>query len=79
MNIIGTSTILVLSKFKTKSADGTKEYPTVSLMVGNEAGTMSCSEEVFNAVDSGKTYMVESVYNEQYKSFKFSRVLQQVK
>lgn len=79
MNINGTSTIMVLTKFKTTSADGAKEYPKLSILVGNEAGTMSCSEDVYKAVEMGKTYLFETIYNDVYKSFRLSRVLQAVK
>lgn len=79
MNIIGVSKINVLTKFKTESADGTKKFPKLSILVGNEAGTISCSEEVFNAVEAGKAYEFETAYNDVYKSFKLSRVLQAVK
>lgn len=79
MNIRGISVMTVLTKFTTDSADGTKKYPKLSVLIGNEAGTLSCSEEIYNTVETGKKYEFETTYNDTYKSFKLSRVLQVAK
>lgn len=75
MNIASTGKITVISKIATPSKDGTKKYHKLGILTGSEAGMLSCSEEIHNVVEVGRTYEVEYVFNDQYNSFRINRML----
>ena len=75
MRVIGTSKLTVLSKMENKSQDGTKTYYKLGVLSGSEAGMVSCSEEIFGQVKEGTSYIFDTVYNDQYKSFNLSRLV----
>lgn len=50
----------------------------VTIQQGVEAGTVSCSRDVFNAVQPGKDYIVVVLYNDQYKTSQFTGVVSEV-
>ena len=75
MNIYGTSKMTVISKDKQKSKDGTKDYYKLGVLIGSEAGMISCPEEVSKLVEVGKTYDFTTAYNDQYKSFRLTDAL----
>lgn len=75
MTILGTSKISVVSKVKTPSKDGNTTYYKLGCLVGSEAGMLSCSEDIYNEVEIGKTYDFETLYNDSYKSFRLNHVI----
>lgn len=79
MKYVNVTRLKVITKFKQPSADGAKQYPKLSVLSGFEAGTIGCSEDIYNAVADGATYDFESVYDDKYGSFKLSRILKEVK
>ena len=52
MTILGTSKISVISKVKTPSKDGNTTYYKLGCLVGSEAGMLSCSEDIYNEVET---------------------------
>lgn len=51
--------------------------PTYKLTIQQdvEAGTISCTKEVFNGVEPGKDYVLEKLDNDQYKSTQFTAII----
>lgn len=75
MRILTTTKAKVLAKTARKSQDGTKEYYNLAIIQGGECGNISCNESIFKEVKEDTTYMFESVFNTEYKSFALSRIL----
>lgn len=71
---IGTSAKLqVLAK--TTGEYNNKPTYKIAVIQECECGTVSCTKDLYDAVQIGKTYNIEMVYNDQYKSAQFTRVL----
>jgi hypothetical protein len=79
MTILGTSKLTVISKQSTPSKDGTQTYFKLGVLVGSEAGMLSCNEDIFKTAETGKTYEAETAYNDTYKTFRLNRLLTSVK
>lgn len=75
MKIYGTSTMKVISKSTTKSKDGQNTYYKLGVLIGSEAGMISCSEEIYNLVQENGTYNFGTVYDDSYKSFRIYNVI----
>lgn len=67
--------VKVLTKEATPSRDNTATYYKLGIMSGNELGNVSCSEDVYNNVQTDKVYDIACTYNSEYKSFKLDKVL----
>lgn len=70
INVIAKN-VRVLAKEATPSRDGQSKYYKVTVLIGSEAGSVSCSEEVFDIVENEKVYDLSAVFNSEYKTFKF--------
>ena len=79
MKINNATRLKVVAKFKQPSKDGTQHYPKISVLSGYEAGTLGCSEEVFEAVAENVTYDFATTFDTEYKSFKLTGVIKEVK
>lgn len=79
MKYTNVTRLKVIAKFKQPSADGAKQYPKLSVLSGYEAGTIGCSEDIYNAVVESKAYDFESVYDDKYGNFKLARIIGEVK
>lgn len=66
--------VKVLAKEATLSSDGKNTYYKLAVLVGAEAGNVSCSKEVYNLVETDKSYDLSAVFNSEYKTFKFEKV-----
>lgn len=66
--------VKVLAKEATPSSDGKNTYYKLAVLVGAEAGNVSCSKEVFDLVEVDKNYDLSAVFNSEYKTFKFEKV-----
>lgn len=66
--------VKVLAKEATLSSDGKNTYYKLAVLVGAEAGNVSCSKEVYDLVEVDKNYDLTAVFNSEYKTFKFERV-----
>lgn len=77
MNIYATFKALVLSKSFITSRDGQNTYYKISLMdlASNEAGTVSCTEEVAQGVVPMSTCECTAAYDDKYSSFKVTQIV----
>ena len=66
--------VKVLTKESTKTQDGNSTYYKIGIMSGSELGNMSCSKDVFDIVETDKSYDISATYNSEYKSFKFEKI-----
>lgn len=69
---------LVAGKSEKKSQDGTKDYYSLAIVQDGEAGSVSCNQETFMAVEPMNQYVLYAQINEyQGKlSFRIIGVLQ---
>lgn len=79
MTILGNSKIKVISKTTSRSKDGQNTYYKLGVLVGSEAGMLSCPQDIYESVEINKDYEFETAYNDQYKTFRLNRVLMSVK
>ena len=76
MNInFGATKGLVVGKKTTQSKDGNNIYYKLSIVIDEEAGMVSCSQEVYDFVESMKQYNMYFSYNETYKSLSLKRIV----
>lgn len=54
------------------------EYYSIAVLQNAQAGTVSCSKDVFDLVESMCEYEFELSYNSEYKSIKASRIRRRV-
>ena len=71
--------VLVTTK-ETSSKDGLKKYHSVSIENNDEAGTLNCSDSVYQDIKSGKfpkykEYIFEGEYNTDWKMLQINRIL----
>lgn len=69
-----TQNVRVLAKEATPSKDGQNTYYKVTTLIGTEAGSISCTKDVYDLVENDKTYDLTATYNSEYKTFKFEQV-----
>ena len=69
-----TQNVRVLAKEATPSKDGQNTYYKATVLIGTEAGSISCTKEVYDLVENDKTYDLTATYNSEYKTFKFEQV-----
>ena len=75
MNInFGSTKGLVVGKKTTQSKDGNTYYK-LSIVIDDEAGMVSCSQEVYDLVTPMKQYNMYFSYNETYKSLSLKRIV----
>lgn len=77
MRISNTTELKVLAKTARKSTDGSKEYYNLAVIQGGECGNVSCTKDVFDVVLEDNAYLFETIFNTEYKSISFARVLQE--
>lgn len=76
MKIYGQTKAKVLSKAEpTKSRDGQSTYYKLGIQVGSECGMVSVNADIYDFVLTDNPYIFETVYDDQYKSFRFNRLL----
>ena len=73
INVIAQN-VRVLAKESTSSKDGQNTYYKAAVLIGTEAGSISCTKEVFDFIENDKTYDMSAVFNSEYKTFKFEKV-----
>ena len=74
INVIAQN-VRVLAKEATQSKDGQNTYYKATVLIGTEAGSVSCSKDVYDLIENDKTYDMSAVYNSEYKTFKFENVV----
>ena len=71
MKLAMKSEMMVLAKCDpTKSRDGQSTYYKLTVMQGQEAGQISCPEEVYNSIKTGEKAVFNLEYNSEYKSLR---------
>ena len=71
MKIQNTTKLLVLAKnAKEGIKDPTKTYYSLVVMQDTDAGSLNCSEEIYNSVEENKINTFITEYNQQYDSFR---------
>lgn len=61
---------LVVGKAANDSKDGEKTYYKLAVGQGGEAGSISCTEDVYNTVQEMQHYVFGLEYNDQYKTLR---------
>jgi len=71
MKIQNTTKVLVLAKVETQGIkDPTKKYYSLTIMQDTEAGALSVTEEVYNAVNQNEVVELITEFNQNYNSFR---------
>lgn len=76
MKIVNTTKLFVLNKVIVDGVkDPSKKYPKLVVAQDEDAGTLNCSEEVYNKVEPNNVYTFVTEYNEKYESFRIADVI----
>lgn len=76
MKIVNTTKLFVMNKVKTQGIkDPSKTYHKLVVSQDEDAGTINCPEEVFNAVKANEVFTFVTEYNEKYESFRIVSVI----
>lgn len=70
MTIQSTGKIKILAKNAKEGRERGRLYYNLAVLVGSEAGNLSCTEEAYNNASVNSMNEVTYAYNEQYKSFR---------
>lgn len=70
MNIQSTAKAMVLAKNEKPSIDGKNTYYNLAIMVGGEAGNISCTEDAYKFAEIGVENELALAYNDQYKTLR---------
>ena len=71
MKIVNTTKLFVMNKVKTTGIkDPSKTYHKLVVSQDEDAGTVNCPEEVYNAVEPNTVRVFITEYNEKYESFR---------
>lgn len=73
MKFISTIKLTVLGKEAKETSTGKTSY-TLAVMQGSEAGSTTCTEEVFNAVEPLHSYNFNQTYDDKYNYAKITDV-----
>lgn len=65
-----------IAKGTTESKDGKTTYYRVTILQGMESGMLSCTQDVYDNIEVGKTYDFNVEYNGEYKSFRVVGIAQ---
>ena len=76
MKIVNTTKLFVMNKVKTQGIkDPSKTYHKLVVSQDEDAGTINCPEEVYNAVEPNSIRTFVTEYNEKYESFRITDVV----
>lgn len=76
MKIVNTTKLFVMNKVKTQGIkDPSKTYHKLVVSQDEDAGTINCPEEVYNAVEPNSIRTFVTEYNEKYASFRITDVV----
>lgn len=71
MKITNKTSVLVLAKKETPGLKNpSQKYYSLVIMQDADAGSISCTKEVFDAVEDGKVNVLDTEYNQKYESFR---------
>ena len=75
MKITSVSKVKVLGKTVTQGTkDPSKKYHALLIMQDTDCGSLSCTEDVYNAVKENDTVNLVTEYNQKYESFRVTGV-----
>lgn len=67
--------LVMTKKQEQGKKDPTKKYCRVGVVMGDELGEISATEEVYDAVDRGKFYNFGTVYNSDWDMFQLEKAI----
>ena len=71
MKIVNTTKLFVMNKIATQGIkDPSKTFYKLVVSQDEDAGSISCPEEVYNSIEVGKVATLVTEFNEKYNSFK---------
>ena len=71
MKIVNTTKLFVMNKIATQGIkDPNKTYYKLVVSQDEDAGSISCPEDVYNSVEVGKIATLITEFNEKYSSFR---------
>ena len=76
MKIVNTTKLMVLTKKETQGVkDPNKTYYALVVMQDDDAGSISCPKEVYDAVKEGEVNAFVTEFNQQYESFRITNIV----
>lgn len=71
MKYVNTTKLLVMNKIETQGIkDPSKKYYKLVVAQDEDAGSISCSKEIYDDVETGKVSTFITEFNEKYESFR---------
>lgn len=70
MKVVSQAKFLVVGKSANESKDGQKTYYKLAVAQGGEAGSVSCTEDVYNIAQEMQQYVFGLEFNDQYKTLR---------
>lgn len=71
MKITNKTSVLVLAKKETNGIkDPNQKYYSLVIMQDADAGSISCTKEVYDGVVDGKVNVLDTEFNQKYESFR---------
>lgn len=67
--------LVMTKKQEQGKKDPTKKYCRVGVVMGDEIGEISATEDVFNAVERGRFYNFGTVYNSDWDMFQLEKAI----
>lgn len=67
--------LVMTKKQEQGKKDPSKKYCRVGVVMGDELGEISATEEVYNAVERGKLYSFGTVYNSDWDMFQLEKAI----
>ena len=71
MKYVNTTKLFVMNKIETQGIkDPSKTYYKLVVSQDEDAGSISCSKEIYDEVETGKASVFVTEFNEKYESFR---------
>lgn len=67
--------LVMTKKQEQGKKDPTKKYCRVGVVMGDEIGEISATEDVYNSVDRGRFYNFGTVYNSDWDMFQLEKAI----
>lgn len=76
MKVVNTTKLFIMNKVEVPGVkDPSKVYYKLVVSQDEDAGTLNCAKEVYDAVEPNTVRTFVTEYNEKYESFKIASVL----
>ena len=77
MKLESTMKAQVIAMGTEQSRDGKTTYYRIAILQGMETGKLGCPEDVYNKIEKGKEYTFITQFNDEYKSFRITGLIQE--